>query len=143
MSWPHWLDLQRNSTLVEAFIGEKITGTTLSVGDRHIPARDEFKAYGRFVRERRDDYAWENDLVAHRMYGAALETWAQEPLTSSAVDVWVKRTHRLIINDWYMIDDYHRDGGEGADLYSSGRTASCTRRSISATRARSPTDRFA
>ena len=65
---------------------------TLSVGDRHIPARDEFKAYGRFVRERRDDFAWENDLVAHRMYGAALETWAQEPLTSSAVDVWVKRT---------------------------------------------------
>ena len=98
---------------------------TLSVGDRHIPARDEFKAYGRFVRERRDDFAWENDLVAHRMYGAALETWAQEPLTSSAVDVWVKRTHRLIVNDWYMIDDYHRDGGEGADLYSSGRSRGC------------------
>jgi len=98
---------------------------TLSVADRHIPARDEFKAYGRFIRERRDDYAWENDLVAHRMYGAALETWAQEPLTSSAVDVWVKRTHWLIINDWYMIDDYHRDSGEGADLYSSGSSRGC------------------
>ena len=34
MSWPDWLDLQRNSTLVEEFIGEKITGTTLSIGDR-------------------------------------------------------------------------------------------------------------
>ncbi len=34
VSWPDWVDLQRNSTLVEAFIGEKITGTTLSVGDR-------------------------------------------------------------------------------------------------------------
>jgi predicted permease len=34
MSWPDWLDLQWSSTLVEAFIGEKITGTTLSVGDR-------------------------------------------------------------------------------------------------------------
>ena len=34
MSWPDWLDLQRSSTLVEAFIAEKITGTTLSVGDR-------------------------------------------------------------------------------------------------------------
>ena len=34
MSWPDWLDLQRNSTLVDAFIGEKITGTTLSIGDR-------------------------------------------------------------------------------------------------------------
>ena len=34
VSWPDWLDLQRNSTMVEAFIAEKITGTTLSVGDR-------------------------------------------------------------------------------------------------------------
>ena len=34
MSWPDWLDLQRNSTLVDAFLAEKITGTTLSVGDR-------------------------------------------------------------------------------------------------------------
>ncbi len=29
------------------------------------PARD-FKVYGRFVRERHDDFAWENDRVAHR-----------------------------------------------------------------------------
>ena len=34
MSWPDWLDLQRNSSLIDAFIAEKITGTTLSVGDR-------------------------------------------------------------------------------------------------------------
>jgi predicted permease len=34
MSWPDWLDLQQNSGLVDAFIAEKITGTTLSVGDR-------------------------------------------------------------------------------------------------------------
>jgi len=34
VSWPDWLDLQRSSTLVDAFIAEKITGTTLSVGDR-------------------------------------------------------------------------------------------------------------
>src|SRR5438094_1401620 len=34
VSWPDWLDLQRNSTLAEAFVGEKITGTTLSIGDR-------------------------------------------------------------------------------------------------------------
>ena len=97
----------------------------LSVGERRIAQRDDFKAYGRFVRERRDDFAWENDRIAHRMYGAALETWAQEPLTSSAVDVWTKRTRRLVINDWYMVDDYHRDTGEGADLYSAGKTRGC------------------
>ncbi|HYM22108.1 MAG TPA: ABC transporter permease [Vicinamibacterales bacterium] len=34
VSWPDWLDLERSSTLVESLIGEKITGTTLSVGDR-------------------------------------------------------------------------------------------------------------
>src|SRR5438094_4796859 len=34
MSWPDFADLQRNCRLVEAFIAEKITGTTLSVGDR-------------------------------------------------------------------------------------------------------------
>jgi predicted permease len=34
MAWPDWIDLQRSSSLVEAFIAEKITGTTLSAGDR-------------------------------------------------------------------------------------------------------------
>jgi hypothetical protein len=97
----------------------------LTVGERRIANKEEYRAYGRFIRERRDDFAWENDLVAHRMYGAALETWAQEPLTSSGLDVWVKRTPRLIVNDWYMVDDYHRDTGEGADLYSVGRTRGC------------------
>jgi pectinesterase len=98
---------------------------TLAAGEPLVYSRDQFRAYGRFVRERRDDFAWENDRVAHRMYGLALETWAQEPLTSSAVDVWVKRTRRLVINDWYMVDDYHRDHGEGADLYSAGKSRGC------------------
>jgi macrolide transport system ATP-binding/permease protein len=34
VSWPDFLDFQRSSTLIDAFIAEKITGTTLSVGDR-------------------------------------------------------------------------------------------------------------
>jgi len=97
----------------------------LSVGERKIPRPEEFKAYGRFVQERFDDFAWENDRIADRMYGAGLQTWQQEPLTSSAVDVWTKRTSRLVINDWYMVDDYHHDHGEGADLYASGRSRGC------------------
>jgi uncharacterized protein DUF4861 len=97
----------------------------LTVGEIQIAAREQFRAYGRFVRERRDDFAWENDRIAHRMYGAALETFAQEPLTSSAVDVWTKRTRKLVINDWYMVDDYHHDHGEGADLYSAGSSRGC------------------
>lgn len=97
----------------------------LSVGETVIPSAQDFRAYGRFVREREDDFAWENDRIAHRMYGTALETWPQEPLTSSAVDVWVKKTPRLVINDWYMVDDYHRDHGEGGDFYNSGDSRGC------------------
>ena len=107
-------------------LGARATRTfSLSVGERQVFTRDQFKAYARFVRERRDDYAWENDRTAHRMYGKALETWAQEPLTSSSVDVWFKRTRRLVINDWYMVDNYHRDNGEGADMYSAGKSRGC------------------
>jgi putative ABC transport system permease protein len=34
VSWPNFLDLQRNCTLADSFIAEKITGATLSIGDR-------------------------------------------------------------------------------------------------------------
>lgn len=97
----------------------------LRLGERRPPRKEDFRVYGRFVRERFDDFAWENDRIAHRMYGAALETWEKEPLTSSGVDMWCKRTRRLVINDWYMVDDYHRDHGEGADFYSAGRSRGC------------------
>ncbi|HEX8411796.1 MAG TPA: DUF4861 family protein [Thermoanaerobaculia bacterium] len=94
-------------------------------GEKRTYRKEDFRVYGRFNRERFDDFAWENDRVAHRMYGAALETWQKEPLTSSTVDVWLKRTRRLVLNDWYMADDYHRDTGEGADFYSAGKSRGC------------------
>jgi unsaturated rhamnogalacturonyl hydrolase len=97
----------------------------VQAGQRPPISRDQFKVYGRFARERHDDFAWENDRIAHRMYGAALETWAAEPLTSSGVDVWCKRTRKLVINDWYMTGNYHEDTGEGADLYSVGKSRGC------------------
>jgi hypothetical protein len=97
----------------------------LKAGDKKTPSKEQFKAYGRFVRERHDDFAWENDRIAHRMYGTALETWEAEPLTSSAVDVWSKRVRRLVINDWYMMDNYHSDAGEGGDFYSAGKSRGC------------------
>ena len=94
----------------------------LRPGERAPYRKEDFRVYGRFARERYDDFAWENDKVAHRTYGPALETWQAEPLTSSTVDVWCKRTTRLVVNDWYMLDDYHRDTGEGADFYSAGKS---------------------
>jgi hypothetical protein len=93
---------------------------TVSSGKKHEYKKDDFKAYGRFVRERFDDFAWENDLIAHRTYGTALITWKGEPLTSSSIDIWSKRTPKMVINDWYMMDNYHSDSGEGCDDYSAG-----------------------
>jgi hypothetical protein len=97
----------------------------LTLGEEQTYQPEQFKAYARFVRERFDDFAWENDRIAHRTYGQALETWKGEPLSSSTVDVWSKRTPRMVINQWYMADDYHVDHGEGADLYSAGLTRGC------------------
>jgi hypothetical protein len=97
----------------------------VTLGEPQHPTKEQFKAYGRFVRERFDDFAWENDRVAHRMYGPALETWLKEPLTSSTVDIWCKRVRKLVINDWYMVDNYHTDTGEGADFYSAGKSRGC------------------
>ena len=92
----------------------------VTTGPVRVYKKEDFKAYGRFNRERFDDFVWENDRTAHRMYGKALETWQKEPLTSSTVDAWMKRTPRLVVNEWYMVDNYHADTGEGADFYSAG-----------------------
>jgi hypothetical protein len=79
---------------------------------------------GRFV-EPRQDYAWENDRIAFRMYGPAL---AKE--VNNGIDVWTKRVRSLVVEKWYKGDQdtgtarvsYHVDHGEGADFFSVGRT---------------------
>jgi|GEM_PF-889065 len=93
--------------------------------ERKAASKEEYKVYGRFVRERLDDFVWENDRVAYRTYGPALETAAKEPLVSSGIDAWVKRVPRLLVNDWYQTGDYHDDHGEGADYYAVGKTRGC------------------
>ncbi|HEX4264410.1 MAG TPA: DUF4861 family protein [Verrucomicrobiae bacterium] len=95
---------------------------TVSTSKKQAYQKADFKAYGRFVRERFDDFAWENNLIAHRTYGNALIAWKGEPLTSSAIDIWSKDTSRLVLDDWYMVDNYHSDQGEGCDDYSAGST---------------------
>jgi hypothetical protein len=81
--------------------------------------------YARSVPERYDDMAWENDRIAHRMYGPALNTPAAggERLRGSGIDVWAKRVTYPIIDRWYAKghDQFHKDEeGEGLDLYSIG-----------------------
>ena len=69
-------------------------------------------AYSRYVPERKDDYAYENNLIAGRIYGPALP----DPRTFGP-DIWSKRTEKLVINDWFAAGDYHHNHGEGMDCY--------------------------
>lgn len=83
----------------------------------------------RYVPERLDDFAWENDRVAHRIYGPALMTpeAGGSRMVSSGLDVWGKRVRYPIVDRWYTKghDAYHVDTGEGLDLYSVGTTRGC------------------
>ncbi|NQV33809.1 MAG: DUF4861 family protein, partial [Phycisphaeraceae bacterium] len=77
--------------------------------------------FGRFVPERMDDFAWENDRIAFRVYGPALEVETVSP----GIDVWVKKVSHPIVDKWYANKDYHKDHGEGADFYKVGPTLGC------------------
>jgi hypothetical protein len=83
------------------------------------PARVIPKTYARFVPERFDDFAWENDRIAHRIYGPGL---ANRPDNAFGIDVWSKRTHAMILDKWYKLMDFDTDHGEGLDFYGVGKT---------------------
>lgn len=85
--------------------------------------------YSRFVPERTDDYAWENDKVAFRTYGPDAQMRAEKKMPngtlSSGIDLWLKRTSLPVINEWYkgyLTDPnyYHKDSGKGYDPYHVG-----------------------
>jgi len=77
-------------------------------------------AYGRFVPEREDDFTWENDKVAFRVYGP--NSSGIGPV--SGVDSWFKKVAYPIIDKWYAEHaqgkSYHVDHGEGHDIYHVG-----------------------
>ncbi|TLU67592.1 DUF4861 domain-containing protein [Thalassotalea litorea] len=83
-------------------------------------AEPKVMAYARFVPERNDDFAWENDKVAFRVYGPAAPLKGH----SSGVDAWLKRVDYSIIDKWYKNHingiSYHIDHGEGYDPYHTG-----------------------
>jgi hypothetical protein len=90
------------------------------------------KAFARYVPERLDDFAWENDRLAHRTYGPALGEPAapgsgKEVLVTSGLDLWCKRVEYPIVDRWYNKghDHYHKDQGEGMDMYQVGKSRGC------------------
>ncbi|MDR1343462.1 MAG: DUF4861 domain-containing protein [Prevotellaceae bacterium] len=85
------------------------------------------KTAARLVPERMDDFAWENNRIAYRIYGPAL---MKVDGPSNGIDMWCKRTEDLIVDKWYAADlsgkaSYHQDHGEGLDGYKVGRTLGC------------------
>ena len=95
--------------------------------------KDSVKTFCRFVPERIDDFAWENDRVAFRTYGPKCQQMfdAGTPggLSSSGIDCWLKRVEYPIIDTWYhkssIGGSYHKDTGEGLDNYHVGITRGC------------------
>lgn len=110
--------------------GHALIEVRMGAGERHeVVLRQDgdaapapSRAFGRHVPERMDDFAWENDRVAFRMYGPALAATGE---VSSGIDVWAKRTHALVIDRWYAGEDYHNDHGEGLDFYKVGPSRGC------------------
>ncbi len=83
------------------------------------------RTFCRFVPERADDFAWENDKIAFRAYGPALH----EKGENSGFDAWLKRVEYPIIDKWYAGNlkgiSYHKDHGEGYDPYKVGGSRGC------------------
>ena len=82
------------------------------------------KVYGRYVPERKDDFAWENEYAAFRMYGPALRP--ENP--SNGVDLWLKASPELVVDSFYYREHalglpYHINYGKGLDCYKVGHTA--------------------
>lgn len=81
------------------------------------------KVFGRFVPERKDDFAWENEYAAWRMYGPALRP--ENP--SNGVDLWLKTSPELVVDSLYYREHvlglpYHINYGKGLDCYKVGHT---------------------
>ncbi len=74
----------------------------------------------RFIQERKEDIAWENDRVAFRIYSREVKD-----KVSSGVDFWTKHVDYPVVEKWYARNaagqNYHSDRGEGYDFYAVGR----------------------
>lgn len=103
-------------------------------------------AWGRKYPERVDDVAWENDLMAFRTYGPALQAKGERAF---GYDIWLKSVPDMVVEDRYAMElnpetlaaidslnkvdraaanalraatSYHVDHGNGLDCYKVGPT---------------------
>ena len=95
---------------------------TVQAAPRTAGLGDPSPVHSKFVPTRMDDFAWESDRIAYRVYGPAL----RKENVSNGIDVWAKRVRYPIVEKWYQPGvNYHADHGEGADFYKVGETLGC------------------
>ncbi len=88
-----------------------------------LPTR---KTFARFVPERMDDFAWENDRTMYRAYGPALLAKDGPTKMGSGVDVFGKATRGPIIDKIFKEKNYHSpDLGYAIDAYKVGTGPGC------------------
>ena len=106
--------------------GEKTAVFTIEASEPPVPPFPT-QVFARYVPERFDDFAWENDRIGHRIYGPGLNSPAagSTRMISSGVDVWCKRVRYPIVDRWYLKGHYHEDSGEGMDMYNVGTSRGC------------------
>ena len=134
---PVVMDATTSAIINSQLIGKQLLfPVNLAAGETHrylvLPAERlaavppaDVKTHARFVPERLDDFAWESDRTAHRVYGPAIIKDPKEHLISSGVDVWVKKVRTPVVDKWYQRGEYHHDIGEGLDYYSVGQGRGC------------------
>ncbi len=114
--------------------GETRTYNLVTDVDSSLLPVSGISTYSRFVPERTDDYAWENDRVAFRTYGPTAEQMVVDGTPggtlSSGIDCWLTRVEYPIINKWYKKTlegggSYHEDTGEGLDDFHVGASRGC------------------
>ncbi|MGS2761013.1 DUF4861 domain-containing protein [Sinomicrobium sp. M5D2P9] len=130
-----WLDSDLDGTPDELLFQVDLKGgenkeLTAGIAEKGFSGpQSELSTFSRFVPERTDDYAWENDRVAFRTYGPDAQRRVEENepggTLSSGMDAWLKRVEYPIIDKWYKNNDekegaYHIDSGEGYDPYHVG-----------------------
>jgi rhamnogalacturonyl hydrolase YesR len=112
------------------------------------PAEAKSFVFGKMYTSRKDDITWENDLGIYRVYGPALQNTGEQ---SFGIDVWVKNTPDLVVEDRYQKDydgnlledslrkagqkvalreidqrtSFHLDHGNGMDAYGVGPSLGC------------------
>jgi hypothetical protein len=92
-----------------------------------LPQAYETIACGKHYPRRVDDIAWENDRIAFRTYGPALQASGEQAF---GYDIWTKNVPYPVVEDRYNNEldhavSYHVDHGNGLDYYNVGPTLGC------------------